>query len=262
MKKLFIKINLKIVFILASFSILLILGHPQQILSYNTGFTYAGTVDPDIVSYKIFRSIQPNVTTTSTLVAVITDLSQASFIDTNLNSNTTYFYKIFVFDRDNLFTSSNEVSAITLPFIRPSPWPMFQHDMRHTGQSEYVGVQTSNLKWMYKTDGSIDSSPSIGSDGTIYVGSTDNNLYAFNPDGTLKWKFKTNNNIVSSPAIGLDGIIYIGSDDTYIYAISSGGTLKWKYATRGNISNSSPAINSDGTIYIGSLDYSLYAFGE
>ena len=37
----------------------------------------------------------------------------------------------------------------------------------------------------------IFSSPAIGLDGTIYVGSYDINLYAINPDGSLKWKYAT-----------------------------------------------------------------------
>jgi outer membrane protein assembly factor BamB len=68
------------------------------------------------------------------------------------------------------------------------------------------------------------SSPAIGSDGTIYVGSFDNKLYAVNPNGTAKWD--TDNIIVgavqSSPAIGSDGTIYVGSDNNNkLYAIGN-----------------------------------------
>jgi len=68
---------------------------------------------------------------------------------------------------------------------------------------------------------SINSSPSIGFDGTIYIGASDYNLYAINPGGSLKWKYKTDNKINSSPAIGKNGFIYIGSDDNYLYSISA-----------------------------------------
>ena len=46
--------------------------------------------------------------------------------------------------------------------------------------------QSGSLKWKYKTDDFIESSPAIDSNGTIYVGSYDNHLYAINPDGSLK----------------------------------------------------------------------------
>ncbi|MEM2175649.1 MAG: PQQ-binding-like beta-propeller repeat protein, partial [Candidatus Micrarchaeia archaeon] len=102
------------------------------------------------------------------------------------------------------------------------------------------------------------SSPAIGKDGTIYVGSWDNYLYAINPDGSLKWKFKTGDNVRSSPAIGKDGTIYVGSYDNYLYAINPDGSLKWKFKTGSSV-YSSPAIGKDGTIYVGSWDTYLYA---
>ena len=59
----------------------------------------------------------------------------------------------------------------------------------------------------------VDSSPAIGTDGTIYVGIGDDNLYALNrADGSLKWKYATGRRLRSSPAIGADGTIYVGSD--------------------------------------------------
>lgn len=78
---------------------------------------------------------------------------------------------------------------------------------------------------------SIDSSPAIGSDGTIYIGSDDGRLYAINSNGTLKWQYTTGtgNYIDTSPAISSDGTIYIGSVDNNLYAINLDGTLKWKW---------------------------------
>ncbi|MDO7976742.1 outer membrane protein assembly factor BamB family protein [Oceanotoga teriensis] len=106
--------------------------------------------------------------------------------------------------------------------------------------------------WSFDTGDWVSSSPAIGSDGTIYVGSNDN-LYAINPDGTKKWTFETS--VSSSPAIGSDGTIYVGSDDN-LYAINPDGTKKWTFETS---VSSSPAIGSDGTIYVRSWDQKLYA---
>jgi len=69
--------------------------------------------------------------------------------------------------------------------------------------------------------GKVGSSPAIGADGTIYVGSWDGKLYAVNPDGTEKWVFTTLNQIQSSPAIADDGTIYFGCDDGKVYAVYS-----------------------------------------
>ncbi|ODN30989.1 PQQ-binding-like beta-propeller repeat protein [Fervidobacterium thailandense] len=64
-------------------------------------------------------------------------------------------------------------------------------------------VPIGEVKWKYLTSGyspSIISSPAIGSDGTIYVGSLDT-LYAITPDGTLKWWYTVNGQVLSSPAV-------------------------------------------------------------
>ena len=125
-----------------------------------------------------------------------------------------------------------------------------------------TGVQQPSLdakfyKWEFATGSDLWSNPAIGSDGTIYIGSLDDKVYAINPDGSKKWEFLTGGDVGSSPAIGSDGTIYIGSWDNKVYAINPDGSKKWEFATRGYVS--SPAIGSDGTIYVGSSDNKLYA---
>ena len=53
----------------------------------------------------------------------------------------------------------------------------------------------------------------------------DVNPDSINPDGTLKWKYTTGDWVSSSPAIGPDGTIYVGSNDNNLYAIYGSGTL-------------------------------------
>lgn len=140
-----------------------------------------------------------------------------------------------------------------------SIWPMFHYNAQHNGRSPYTGPQDNTILWTYDSiEDKVYSSPAINSDGTIYVGSEDHNLYAINPDGTLKWTYTTDGGIFSSPAIGSDGTIYIGSRDHNLYAIKPDGTLEWLYGTGGEI-NAPPTIGDDGTIYIGSYDHNLYA---
>ena len=135
----------------------------------------------------------------------------------------------------------------------------------------------STKKWEFETDGSVVSSPSIGTDGIVYVGTTGGKLYAVNPDGTKKWEFQTNGGILSSPAIDSDGTVYIGTcNATYtkplkmlsklsdysfsLYAINPDGTKKWTFEAPSIYGiDSSPAIGSDGTIYFCSDDDFLYA---
>ena len=66
--------------------------------------------------------------------------------------------------------------------------------------------------WEFKAGDSVSSSPAIGSDGTVYVGSGDNKLYAINgKTGVKLWEFETGRGVYSSPAIGSDGTVYVRS---------------------------------------------------
>ena len=62
------------------------------------------------------------------------------------------------------------------------------------------------------------SSPAVGTDGTVYVGSSDGHFHAVNgANGKRKWKYKTGGPVLSSPAIGADGTVYVGSEDGFLY---------------------------------------------
>ncbi|UTB32334.1 MAG: PQQ-binding-like beta-propeller repeat protein [Methanobacterium sp. ERen5] len=172
------------------------------------------------------------------------------------DKNSLLIFVIFLFASAIIF--SNSIGNASAATLASTPQPKFHHDNQNTGQSQYKGPQTNNTSWKYSTGNGIYSSPAIGSDGTIYIGSWDHKVYALNPNGTKKWTYTTGNEIYSSPAIGSDGTIYIGSLDHKVYALNPDGTKKWSHTT-GDMIYSSPAIGSDGTIYIGSFDHKLYA---
>ncbi|MEF2245651.1 S-layer homology domain-containing protein [Paenibacillus sp. IITD108] len=128
-------------------------------------------------------------------------------------------------------------------------------------QSRFTGSTDSEEKWTFAAEGSIYSTPAIGTDGTLYVGSYDGKLYAIDSrTGRLKWSFVTEGAIASSPAIGADGTIYVGSGDGRLYALDPNAEHKqiWAFET-GDSVHASPVIGGDGTIYIGSYDGNLYA---
>jgi outer membrane protein assembly factor BamB len=136
---------------------------------------------------------------------------------------------------------------------------------------------------MLPDDNELESSPTVGADGTpndgmIYVGSKDGNLYAVdldereaNPEGTnypvsgSEWSFNTGAAVRSTPALDPnDGTIYVGSDNGNVYAIKPDGTSKgapWPFSTSGPV-KSSPAIDTDGNIYVGSDDGHLYKIDQ
>jgi hypothetical protein len=122
----------------------------------------------------------------------------------------------------------------------------------------YAIQSTGAFSWSYRTGWNVYSSPAIGSDGRLYVGSDDNRLYAIQSTGTLSWSYEAGWYVGSSPAIGSGGRVYVGSHDNRLYAVQSTGALSWSYRTS-YLVFSSPAMGSDGIVYVGSIDNRLYA---
>jgi outer membrane protein assembly factor BamB len=120
---------------------------------------------------------------------------------------------------------------------------------------------------------SIYSSPVIAN-GIVYVGASDNRLYAYSEAGCdqksscppLWHSDPTGSMIVSSPAVA-NGRVYVGSYDNRLYAYSATGCDQksscpplWRSDPTGSIF-SSPAV-ADGVVYVGSKDKRLYAYNE
>jgi len=157
-----------------------------------------------------------------------------------------------------------------------SPWPSFRHDLKNTARTDdYTGPAHPILKWVFdEPNDGITSSPTIGHNGTIYVGAGgyyggggDSALYAINPDGTMKWKYKTDKGaysggIFASPTIGPDGTIYFGAFDHHMYALEdsvSYAKLKWKNDLTWHQIYCSAALSDENILYVGGLDLTFNA---
>jgi outer membrane protein assembly factor BamB len=74
----------------------------------------------------------------------------------------------------------------------------------------------------------VRSTPTVRLDGTVYLSSENNTLYAVSPAGKEQWHFQTNSNADASPIITYDGIVIYGSYDGSLYALDGNGVLQWK----------------------------------
>lgn len=143
-------------------------------------------------------------------------------------------------------------------------WPTFHFENDRSGNNTYENIlsssNVSNLGsyWGDVIGSDIESSPVVAN-GTVFVGSTDNNIYALDAStGALRWSATTGNVIESSPAVA-NKVVYVGSGDTSLYALdASSGALLWKSSVFASI-EASPAV-ANGTVYISSVGGGLWAF--
>jgi hypothetical protein len=136
----------------------------------------------------------------------------------------------------------------------------------------YAISSDGTLKWSYtnRIDGDTQSSPAIAVDGTVYVGSYDDNLYALDTSNlSLRWSYYAAGNVQSSPAVDSNGTVYFGSDlrdpfvdNRNVNALYSDGTVKWRYSTGSGDVRGTPLVRPDGTVYIGSFNFNFYAINQ
>lgn len=149
--------------------------------------------------------------------------------------------------------TSSDGSQAKTESLANTPWPMNGQNLNRTAQSPYsTSLNNGNELWEFGIEpafGLITSSPTIGLDGTIYIGAAEG-FYALYPNGTEKWFYPDawafND---CSASIGSDGTIYIDGDN--LCAMYPSGAIKWTYNHIGSYDiYNSPAICPDGTIYV------------
>jgi len=142
-----------------------------------------------------------------------------------------------------------------------SAWPLFQHDAQHTGRSELAGPSCNRVLWRWSGSDEFLSAPTVGVDGTIYVGNARHPVCAIDPaTGTTRWCDTDQEGRLadrSSPAVAADGTVYIGTRDNDLWAIAASlgppppVTWRQKVCTDGDVTTS-PTIGPDGVVYMGS----------
>ena len=134
-------------------------------------------------------------------------------------------------------------------------WPMFHHDLNHSGYSTSTGPETNNVLWAYQADDRIiQSSPAVV-DNKVYFGDGSKNFYCIDSDtGEEIWKTPIPYGIgTSSPAVENEKV-YFGAfnGNAGIYCLNlTTGEIIWRYQTPGeHIVHASPAVYQ-GKVFIG-----------
>jgi outer membrane protein assembly factor BamB len=168
-----------------------------------------------------------------------------------------------------------------LPLSLASQAAMFRGGPAHEGVYASTAPALGSVVWKFRTQGRVLSSPAVHG-ASVYVGSTDQHLYAIDrATGAQRWRFATRGPISSSPAVA-HGLVYISSVDGNVYAVDeASGAERWRFATKGERRFTAPGIHGaiprtermpdpfdvflssptvvGSTVYIGSGDQHVYA---
>jgi outer membrane protein assembly factor BamB len=167
-----------------------------------------------------------------------------------------------------------------VPVLGGSPWPQMRRDSRNAATSPIRGRYRGDEPWSFRTGRGIFSTPVLGDDETVYVGSADHAFYALDRRGHPVWRLRTGGIIDAAAALGRRrpgrrGFpITIGSGDESLYQLTSRparlprrNRILWRYRTplapaTGQLVNwweGNPAYGPDGNIYVGNTGGGAYS---
>jgi outer membrane protein assembly factor BamB len=137
-------------------------------------------------------------------------------------------------------------------------WPMFRHDLNHTGYTaDNCSSNSFRPLWNFTAGAEVWSSPAVV-DGYVFVGCRDGNVLCLMAStGLGLWGYQIGSVVeYSSPAVA-DGYVYICSFDGYVNCVDVVyGMPIWR-SKIGGASWSSPAVVG-GRVYVGSSDHNVY----
>ncbi|MCF8371837.1 MAG: PQQ-binding-like beta-propeller repeat protein [Bacteroidales bacterium] len=150
---------------------------------------------------------------------------------------------------------------ISLPIIlnAQTDWPYPRADQKLSGFTTYDFPENPDIKWSFKTEGEIKSSPVVTKE-KVVVSSTDGIVYCLDTNGKLLWKFKSENAFEASPIVH-HGKVYVGDLSGILYCLDlKDGRKIWTYTCDNQVMATANWWEKGDKSYIlvGSYDFYLH----
>jgi hypothetical protein len=126
--------------------------------------------------------------------------------------------------------------------------------MTNAGGLICINASTGGENWKQDLSPSFVMSSPLVSDGMVYVGLTGNETVAFDVSGGVRWEYKTDGPVYSSPAADGDMLFFGSDDTKLYALNVSGSTpvSLWNFTANGAIRSSSAVAG--GMVFFGSED--------
>lgn len=139
-------------------------------------------------------------------------------------------------------------------------WPEFQ------GGPQNIGVNPESpplkdpveVKWKGATSGAITTAIAV-QDETLYVGSYDGNLYAFDTEtGEEEWRHELAGRATGGVAVrGTQ--VYVGDDQGVLYALTTDGAVRWTYQSPDDSLSVPFTTTPEYITFIGSVESGVHS---
>lgn len=140
---------------------------------YYVDLSWTKCPNPNFDSYRLYRSLTPNIEDDSTLAELICDLSwslDTAYTDTTVLSSSTYYYALLTANTEDISSWSNEITSSTMTYIPynvtetldvgSNPWGICS-----LPSGEYVYVTNrgdDNVSVIRTSDNSVSATVNVG----------------------------------------------------------------------------------------------------
>jgi outer membrane protein assembly factor BamB len=125
------------------------------------------------------------------------------------------------------------------------------------GKLSALSAQDGVTAWTLDLGDRVYSTPCVADDGTIFVGSDAQRVFAVSPEGKVKWSLHTEGEADSGPVLASDGTLIFAAG-RMVYGVTPLGYVKWRFAARRKVFTA-PAVDDRGRVFFGSQDHRAYA---
>lgn len=129
------------------------------------------------------------------------------------------------------------------------------------GDAVYKMDKDGNIDYTLQVGGNLLASSSIANDSSVYIGSTDNNIYAFSKSGTSLWVRALGGAVTTTPTIDiLNDRVYVGvSNRNFQFLDRATGSVLGNYFSDAPI-NTSAVITADNKLFFSTVKGTMYGF--
>ncbi|GAB4383602.1 MAG: hypothetical protein Kow0022_03900 [Phycisphaerales bacterium] len=108
----------------------------------------------------------------------------------------------------------------------------------------------------------ITSSPSVSHDGTVFIGTVDNGLFALDGSGNLLWHRSDINGALGSVAVRADGSLVVAGAGNTLWSLGADGSTHWMFDGEGTAAEilSSPIVDADGRVFASMDTDTMFCF--
>jgi outer membrane protein assembly factor BamB len=160
------------------------------------------------------------------------------------------------------FACEKSTRSNSSPNYAQTEWLIFRGNPQLTGIATGELPESFQLRWTFKTEDAIKSTPVIGS-GKAFVGSDDGKVYALDlKTGQKIWEYNANSAMEASPLL-IDECVIVGTISGKLLCLEAKtGQFKWEYVTKEKITGSANRVSATGSgekwIIFGCYDFAIH----